>query len=151
MKSVIFDSETIRSILKGESHLFATEVDKDIIYQWDCENDGTPIAYIDQATGDSYSPTYPCRYKIGDILYVKETWAMLWSNENTNTKRFVYKATDSYPFGEKYIVKFKWRSPIYMPKEAARIFLQVVEVTLKLLQNKWAWLVKFEVVNNKGE
>lgn len=71
-------------------------------------------------------------YKVSDILYVGETFSELkFTNGN---RRYVYKATDKYPFDEKYIVKFKWHPSIHMPKEAARIFLRVMNVRAERLQ-----------------
>lgn len=71
-------------------------------------------------------------YRIGDVLYVRETWSGI---KGGNLKKYVYKATDKYPFGYKYIVKFKWKPSIHMPKEAARIFLKVTDVRVEKLQD----------------
>ncbi len=76
-------------------------------------------------------------YQPGDILYVRETWSRLSIKRNAGytSKRYVYKASDQYPFGEKYIVKFRWRPSIHMPKEAARIWLKVADVRVERLQD----------------
>ena len=71
----------------------------------------------------------------GDILYVRETWSEI-KNADGSHKRYVYKTTDTYPFGENgYIVRFNWHPSIHMPKEAARIFLRVTNVRLERLQD----------------
>ena len=71
----------------------------------------------------------------GDILYVRETWAEIKNADSSHIK-YVYRATDTYPFGAKgYIVKFKWRPSIYMPKKAARIWLKVTDVRVERLQD----------------
>lgn len=72
-------------------------------------------------------------YQVGDILYVRETFAKLTRSDGTY--KYVYKSTGEYPFGEKYIVKFKWHPSIHMPKEAARIFLRVTNVRVERLQD----------------
>lgn len=75
----------------------------------------------------------PCRK--GDVLYIRETWAEI-KNINSIHIKYVYRATDAYPFGvEGYIVKFRWHPPIYMPKEAARIWLKVTHVRLERLHD----------------
>lgn len=76
-------------------------------------------------------------YKVGDVLYVRETWSKLSVRRNAGyiSERYVYKASDEYPFGEKYIVKFRWHPSIHMPKEAARIFLKVTDVRIERLQD----------------
>ena len=72
-------------------------------------------------------------YQIGDILYVRETWSLI--RPSSGPTRYVYKATDSYPFGlDGYIVKFRWRPSIHMPMEAARLFLRVTDVRAERLQ-----------------
>lgn len=74
-----------------------------------------------------------CRYKPGDILYVRETFATLLYPDGRI--RYVYKATDKYPFGEIYVALFRWHPSVQMPKEAARIFLRVTNVSVAKLQD----------------
>lgn len=74
-------------------------------------------------------------YQLGDILYVRETWSEI-KNADGSHKKYVYKASDQYPFGEsRYIIKFNWKPSIHMPKEAARIWLKVTNVRVERLQN----------------
>ncbi len=70
-------------------------------------------------------------YHPGDNLYVRETFAALRGSDGS--KQYVYKATDTYPFGATYIAKFRWRPSIHMPKEAARLFLRVTDVRVERL------------------
>ena len=67
-------------------------------------------------------------YKKGDILYVRETWCV-----NPNYKEYYYKAKRkkgaNAPYG------LKWRPSIHMPKEAARIWLKVIDVRVERLQS----------------
>lgn len=74
-------------------------------------------------------------YQPGDILYVRETWSEI-KNADGSHKKYVYKASDQYPFGEsRYIIKFNWKPSIHMPKEAARIWLMVTDVIVERLQD----------------
>lgn len=67
-------------------------------------------------------------YKIGDILYVRETWSE-WIGG------YLYKAWTS-PFAQPGECKaMKWHPSIHMPKEAARIFLKVKDVRVERLQD----------------
>ena len=76
----------------------------------------------------------PCiklpRYKVGDYLYVRETWSE-W------TDGYVYKAwTSPFPQPGRCSDKMmKWHPSIHMPKEAARIFLRVTDVQVERLKN----------------
>lgn len=74
-------------------------------------------------------------YQPGDILYVRETWSEI-KNADGSHKKYVYKASDQYPFGEsRYIIKFNWKPSIHMPKKAARIWLKVTDVRVERLQD----------------
>lgn len=78
IKPILFNTKMVRAILNGEKTQTRRAVkDKDIINNWDCESDGTPIAYVDQSTGDRYPPTAPCPYSPGDVLWVRETYCAL--------------------------------------------------------------------------
>ena len=75
-------------------------------------------------------------YQRGDILYVRETWhkyeKRVGKGENTHMAEFYgYKASvaNSEDASE------KWRPSIHMPKEAARIWLQVTDVRAERLHN----------------
>lgn len=65
------------------------------------------------------------QYQIGDILWVRETWAEFGSG-------FIYKA-DSFQKHED--IGVKWRPSIHMPKKAARIFLEITNIRCERLQD----------------
>ena len=91
-----------------------------------------------------WADNYKSPYKVGDILYVRETWGI--SNpmgdysRNDRTAEYIYKA--GYGKGkrvpivrkdEKYLGK--WRPSIHMPEIAARLFLKVTNVKVERLQD----------------
>lgn len=126
MKPILFNTEIVQAILEGRKTVTRRVIkDKDIINSWDCENDGTPIAYIDQATGDSYAPTISCPYQPGDIMWVRETWTYVPDGS------YVYKASVECPDAW----RGTWHPSIQMPKEAARLFLRVVAVWVERLKD----------------
>lgn len=73
-------------------------------------------------------------YQKGDILYVRETWSYDVGGI------YIYKASYTETFTESKEInavgnKIKWNPSIHMPKEAARIWLRVAEVTAERLQD----------------
>ena len=129
MKPILFNTEMVRAILEGRKTATRRIIkDKDIVNSFDCEADGTPIAYIDQATGDSYLPTMPCPSQPGDTLWVRETWTGDWCDH------YIYKADGGSAKAAGYAAEPKWRPSIHMPREAARIFLRVTDVRVERLQ-----------------
>lgn len=72
----------------------------------------------------------PCHQ--GDILYVRETWG-----EGYEDGTYIYKASDklaNHPMF-KESSKLLYHPSIHMPKEAARIWMRVVDVQLERLQD----------------
>lgn len=67
-------------------------------------------------------------YRPGDILYVREAFF-------EHKSHFYYKADGKHEVLAMLGITFKWRPSIYMPREAARIFLRVKEVKVERLQN----------------
>lgn len=66
-------------------------------------------------------------YKVGDILYVRETWSPV----SVKPKRYLYKTHCSEAEG----LPVKWHPSIHMPKEAARIFLRVARIWVEKLKD----------------
>jgi hypothetical protein len=71
------------------------------------------------------------KYQPGDILWVRETW---FENEECLLyKASKYENTKEY-HGRNGWVQIKWRPSIFMPREAARIFLKVTNVRVERVQ-----------------
>lgn len=64
-------------------------------------------------------------YQVGNILYVRETWAEV-------DGKFVYKSKVCSPDHDK--PASGWKPSIHMPARAARLFLKVEEVRIERLQ-----------------
>lgn len=89
------------------------------------------------------------RYKVGDVLYVRETWRIIGrSNHNSFRLEIQYKADMSrqwynvaeetylkYPFNVTTPAYYRWRPNIHMPKWAARIFLKVTGVGVERVRD----------------
>lgn len=71
--------------------------------------------------------TKKCKYLIGDILYVRETW------QKSPAGTYLYKTDNNGNLSNGHV--YKWKPSIHMPKEAARIFLRVTDVKIERLQD----------------
>ncbi|GMO33965.1 MAG: hypothetical protein Ta2B_14470 [Termitinemataceae bacterium] len=65
------------------------------------------------------------KYQIGNVLWVRETWSDFYDHDTP----FIYKADEDRVSDE-----FRWKPSIFMPREAARIFLKVHSVRLERLR-----------------
>ena len=137
MKPIIMSTEDVLALLDGRKTMFrlvAKELDGvDILNCRHVDGDiqepkGYPIGHV--------SLTERCKFKPGDVLWVRETWAGLNENE------YLYQADDpdvnvwkiwrDKGVGAKYE---RWMSPVTMPREAARLFLRVKDVRVERVQD----------------
>lgn len=125
MKPILFNTEMVQAILAGRKKVTRRAM-KDVPCFLARDNDGK--LYVEDDFGNEYPAEDRCQYKAGDILYVRETWAV-WSIAYGIAPTLRYKAD-----GEN-LPGIKWRPSIHMPKEAARLFLKVKAVRVERLQD----------------
>lgn len=87
----------------------------------------------------------------GDNLWVRETWRVADGYEYTltaaeweggqNPAHIEYKANDPHP------ENVKWRSPLYMPKWAARLWLEISNIRVERLQEITSVGIESEGIN----
>lgn len=70
------------------------------------------------------------KYQPGDHLWVRETWCKDANGDYIYRANYGTTEDDSFPHS-----MFKWRPSIHMPREAARLFLQVVNVRVERVQD----------------
>ena len=143
IKPILFNTEMVRAILDGRKSC-TRRICKDAN---DCtvpdmdfyDSDKRTYAvhnYVDKEHKDKLSiAERTCPICPGDILYVRETWCALPVNEVGHIRghsTYYYRADgDLRPSG----CRGKWRPSIHMPKEAARIWLMVTDVSVERLQD----------------
>lgn len=154
VKPILFNTDMVRAILDGRKNCTRRIVKPQQLVGLlpdKCKN-GMPEnflkekksmfkPYCDMADAELISSAYKAPYQPGDILYVRETvWQKIgcyldvdgetkpsWYNE------FRYVASDEQPeTGWNYV--WAKRPSIFMPKEAARIWLKVTDVRVERLQ-----------------
>ena len=128
-KPILFSTPMVQAILRGEK----TQTRRIMQEQPPCQllSCGTSGRYWADNPEDLRAKYFRCKYEIGDILWVRET---------RHPKRhsfpiglpFEYKATakeDGNPIDE------PWKPSIFMPKEACRIFLKLINIRVEKLND----------------
>lgn len=138
-KPILFNTEMVRAILDGRKSCIrrickdANECTVPDMDYYDPDKRTYAVHnYADKKHTDKLSiAERTCPICPGDILYVRETW-------HKGLERYIYRA--NYSDTEKFYrdgneIEMKWHPSIHMPKEAARIWLEVTDVRVEQLQD----------------
>ena len=124
IKPILFNTEMVRAILDGRKTCTRRLLKGPFTVH--------PNGYITKPRGNENLCPYEPPYQPGDILYVREAF---YRDENC----ILYKADNEKLTGYRNMsgedVSVKWRPSIHMPKEAARIWLKVMDVRVERLQS----------------
>lgn len=145
MKPIIFGTDSVRASMEGRMTMTRRVINLNGF-------EGRPIG----EPGNPNNPLglfYPCgikrpRYQPDDILWVREKWRTVdyeycdgkWSasieyaDGIRGNRVFWYDNSDVGIPDDCIYGKTGWRSPVYMPREAARLFLRVTGVRVERLQ-----------------
>ncbi len=154
MKPILFNTEMVKAILDGRKTVTRRPVknkkDKSIIqsHRWklkESRSDGIAV-YESALTNEPYFCIPP--YQVGDILYVRETFAVgkICSGDGFDgydEGDYISQClneTDIIPkeLAERYDIyteEVKWKPSIHMKKKDARIFLKVTDVRVERVQD----------------
>ena len=142
-KPILFNTDMVRAILDGRKtqtrRVIKPQPKMILCYAfagYGCGKWGYPDKNVHQYWGDKYKRTVELTpedekrkwtppYHTDDILYVRETW---YKCSLRGLERCFYKADDNVGYFIPY-----WNPSIHMPKEAARIFLEVTNVRVERL------------------
>lgn len=166
MKPILFNTEMVRAILEGRKTITRRAI-KPNQFDGECPLDVETL--IDgkelmckpwksmtdlEIIHESYKPPY----RVGDVLYVRETWNVDRVHTEESKIGVRYKADDSFAWVDVSEEKYdkydrsiaesnfdSWRPSIHMPKEAARIFLKVTDARVEKL-----WDITFEGIAEEG-
>ena len=157
-KPILFSTSMVQAIMADQKSktrrvmMPQPVMDEDGMWHWkDCQWMDGGLGFPESSI-DDYA-----RYQTGDILWVRETWRMyekmVGKGEGCYLKQFyAYKADEGNPNVPKccewydnikpldggYHHEYKkgsWRPSIFMPREAARLFLRVTDVRVEQVQN----------------
>ena len=135
MKPIIFSTPMVQAILDGKKTQ-TRRVVKINGYPITSPEESLELTKEGLIYHSSYSMSgyYKPLCQPGDILWVRETWATV------SCGIIEYKATYIDPYTGSTDIDFigkkiTWRSPMFMPREEARIFLKVTNVKVERLQD----------------
>jgi hypothetical protein len=137
-KPIIFDADSIRAILDGRKTQTRRVAKVSVFAEKHEFYENCLTWFCTVRVKEIYK--YP-HYKIGDILYVRETWAAECDDCPHNQGEGYDDVTCAMGADcDIYIYKadrdnHKWRPSIHMPKEAARLFLRVTGVRVERLRD----------------
>jgi hypothetical protein len=139
IKPILFNTEMVRAILDGRKTCTRRVVKtrrKDACgFYVTKRQDGSFTGVYEYDEDERMFENQLIQYKLGDILYVRETWCGLPVNEAGHFRGhpiYYYRADgDLRPEGW----RGAWHPSIHMPKEAARIWLKVTDVRVERLQD----------------
>lgn len=131
MKPILFNTEMVKAILAGRKTVTRKiAFPNDNLREFDSTNYPNGWWFRGRAYKSWQDVQYDilplCKYKVGNALYVRETWCK--GSLNWGAEQYFYRADEN----EFYC---SWKPSSLMPKEAARIFLRVTDVRVEQLQD----------------
>jgi hypothetical protein len=129
-KPILFNTTMTRAILDDRKTVTRRVIKiDDAPENWNISIAGTSIVRT-----ETYDVKLP-RYAAGDILWVRETWCERLGVVDKGL--YIYKAhVEPQDEIHQYALdQNKWRPSIFMPREAARLFLRVKNVRVERLQD----------------
>lgn len=135
-KPILFSTPMVKAILMGEKTKTRRIVTKESVINdpnivLSYLTDGDCFAHFRGKGNHVDCAGFVSKYKIDDILWVREAWQ--YSDDLKNPYWYKQHAKEEYL--PEYFEKMKWRPSIHMPKEACRLFLKVKSIKVERLQD----------------
>jgi len=140
LKPIIFSTPMVKAILEGKK----TQTRRIIIPQPHAGIRRCP--FVPSRYEDGHGREIKVKYRMDDILYVRETWFY----DKTDKKCYYRAGAEKY---EDYDpTEWKWKPSIYMPKKYARLFMVIQNVKLQKLQDITPSEVRAEgIIEEEGD
>jgi len=158
-KPILFSTEMVRAILEGRKTqtrriIKPQPVDVGTMpirasfghylpddFEWPTKRPGVTIVSNKRKGPDNYVEKM-APWKVGDVLWVRETWGILQPTHATPGGRpydgaYYFRADgDESPHWTEGTFEWSgWKPSIHMPKSACRIFLQITDIRVERLQD----------------
>ena len=154
-KPIIFSTPSIPAIQNLKPDVWPPEpIDPGKPWKWQTRRLVTAPWHKDKKSGkllyqDKNGERYPmekaCPYPPGTRLWVRETWSKDENGEYVYRANYGTTEDDSFPPS-----MFKWKPSIHMPREAARLFLEVKSARVERLQEISNEDILAEGINDLG-
>jgi hypothetical protein len=137
MNHIIFSTPMVQAVLEDRKNMTRRVAKVNNPEDWEAGNNcraseyGAEVpCYITRKMATEERGIHYPKYDAGDILWVKETWGYSWFAETDGEapiQRYIFRADENSSV-------IRWRSSLFMPRAAARIFLRVTDVRVERVQ-----------------
>jgi len=146
-RPIIMGAESVRAILEGRKTQTRRVIDphKYNIGGWDMprtkEDMEAGYPFAENADGDFVSVVDWCPYgRVGERLYVKERFAYWIGREAVAYSDMCHKSIEDIEWEDEVNISNiaeggKWKSPMYMPRWASRITLEITDIRVERVQD----------------
>lgn len=114
---ILFQTEMVRAILEGRKTQTRRIIKDVLLQEKPCNVDEEFLAV-----------TVKERYKIGDVLWVREAFHFIYDSSTDQFLGFGYRADNDWKGAV-------WKPSIHMPKKACRLFLEITDIRIERLQD----------------
>lgn len=149
-KPILFSTPMVQAILRGKKTQTRRVVkysknitDPKIGFSAFTNNDQFEVRGVHE-NGQYGGSLFKLKYKMGDILWVRETWGLdyfgssqFWHFKEglkVPTRDIIYKADDENR-DTQFLLDKKWKPSIFMPKDICRIFLKITNIRIQRLND----------------
>lgn len=142
-KPILFNTEMVKAILDGRKTQTRRVFSKTQLKYFDYAQKLGEMSSLDNLHENDFAYILQfSQYKVGDVLYVRETFNTFSNITMDNEVGVIYKADNkevilpcNRDYECEYVFNDKWKPSIHMPKKYARIFLKVTNVGVERLQD----------------
>jgi len=136
MKGILFKPWKIKAIAEDDREWMTRrlgglkEINKEPD-KWTCNGwagSWQGFAFSDKSSATTSRIVKP-RYQVGEVVYLKEAWRMSWYKFG-NDRQIPYYRLGTGRENQKGI----WKSPLFMPEWAARLFIKITDIRAERLQ-----------------
>ena len=134
MKPILFNTEMVRAIIDGRKGVTRRAIKwGDVRFALNSSGRKDYPDVLDEVFIENLCD---CKYAVGDILYVRENFAITSGIRDIADDGPVYMA-DLSEMELRYLraKNFRWKPSIHMPRDLARLFLRVTDVRAERLKD----------------